>query len=249
LPLRPAIAYNQGKGENCYKIAKGAHGTALGILIADPHVRTADSLFSIISQSRGDCELIGHASGAADAISLCSRLKPDLLLLEAGLSRQSGAPVLPKIKRVTPPTRILLYSTTANENEILDAMRGGADGLLEKSCSRSDFVAAVDRIAAGETHLCARSLDALSRALRRTMRRELRDRSSGLTAREQEVLALVTAGKSSKEIAKQLFVEVSTIETHRTNLMKKIGARNVAQLVQYAFENGLLATGRNAKEL
>jgi len=211
----------------------------LRILIADPHVLTADSLFSIISQGRGDRELIGYASGATHAVSLCSRLKPDLLLLEASISRQNAVAILSKIKKVAPATRILFYCATANENEILDAMRGGADGFLEKSCSRSDFVAAVDRIAAGEIHLCTQSLNALSRALRRTMGRELRDRS-GLTEREQEVLALVTAGNSSKEIAKQLFVEVSTVETHRTNLMKKVGARNVAQLVQYAFENGLL---------
>jgi DNA-binding CsgD family transcriptional regulator len=76
---------------------------------------------------------------------------------------------------------------------------------------------------------------------------ELRNRNR-LTAREKEILLLVAAGNSSKEIAKKLFLGVSTIETHRANLMTKVHARNVAQLVQYAFENGLLATPRSASE-
>ena len=223
-------------------------GLPLRILIADTHVLTADSLFSIISQSRGDCELVGYAGNASDTISLCSRLKPDLLLLDAGISGQSGVRLLPDIKKATPATRILLYCTTANEDEILDAMRGGADGFLEKSCSRSDFVAGVDRVMTGDSHLCARSLNALAKALRRATRHELGDRNK-LTAREKEILLLVAAGNSSKEIAKKLFVGVSTVETHRANLMTKIGARNVARLVQYAFENGLLAAARGASEV
>lgn len=220
----------------------------LRILIADTHLLTADSLFSIISQSRDDCELVGYASGAAETVSLGTRLKPDLLLLDAGVSGQSGARLVREIKKATPATRILLYCTTTNENEILDAVRGGADGFLEKSCSRADFVTAVDRVAAGESHLCTRSLNALAKALRRTTGDELRDRNN-LTAREKEILLLVAAGNSSKEIATKLFLGVSTVETHRANLMTKVGARNVAQLIQYAFENGLLATGRNAKQV
>lgn len=219
----------------------------LRILIADSHLLTADSLFSIISQSRSDCELMGYASGAVETVSLCGRLKPDLLLLDTSIFGHSGARIVREIKKATPTTRILLYCTTTNENEILDALRDGADGFLEKSCSRADFAAAVDRVAAGESHLCARSLNALVRALRRTTGDELRNRNK-LTAREKEILLLVAAGNSSKEIAKKLFLGVSTVETHRANLMTKVRVRNVAQLVQYAFENGLLATGRSASE-
>ena len=229
-------------------LSKASARGPLRILIADTHLLTADSLFSVILQSRGDCELVGYANGAVEAVSLCTRLKPDLLLLDAGVSGQSGARIVREIKKATPATRILLYCTTTNENEILDALRGGADGFLEKSCSRAEFVAAVDRVAGGESHLCARSLNALAKALRRTSGDELRDRNK-LTAREKEILLLVAAGNSSKEIAKKLFLGVSTVETHRANLMTKVGARNVAQLVQYAFENGLVAAGRNAKEV
>src|SRR5205823_490807 len=144
------------------------------------------------------------------------------LLLDASVSGQNGMHVLPAIKKAAPTTRILLYSAAANEKEILDAMSEGADGFLEKSCSRSDFVAAVDRIAAGDSHLCTRSLNALAKALRRNIGHELPDRNK-LTARETEILLLVAAGNSSKEIAKKLFVGVSTVETHRANLMTKVG--------------------------
>jgi DNA-binding NarL/FixJ family response regulator len=216
LPCGPAIAYNCKPVATAIQLRKARPGLRLRILIADTHVLTADSLFSIISQSRGDCELVGYASGIAETVSLCARLKPDLLVLDSAISGQSGVRILPEIKKATPATRILLYCTTANESEILDAIRKGADGFLEKSCSRSDFVAAIDRVLAGESHLCARSLNALARALRGTGREELRDRNK-LTTREKEILLLVAEGNSSKEIARKLFVGVSTVETHRAN--------------------------------
>ena len=76
--------------------------------------------------------MVGYASGAVETVSLCIRLKPDLLLLDAGISGQSGARIVREIKKATPATRILLYCTTTNEDDILDAVRGGADGFWRR---------------------------------------------------------------------------------------------------------------------
>jgi Response regulator containing a CheY-like receiver domain and an HTH DNA-binding domain len=213
---------------------------ALRVLIADEHVLTAESLFLILSHAGKKCELVGRASSAAETVLLCTRHQPDLLLIDSGISAHSGVRLVPEIKRQTPRTRILLYCSVANEHEILAAMRAGADGFLEKSCSRSDFLIAVERTARGDSYLCSKSVNGLANALRRTSLERSPQRAE-LTTREREILKLIVEGQSNKEVAKKLYLSVSTVETHRANLMTKVGARNVAQLVHYALRHNLLS--------
>src|SRR5438105_3289304 len=103
------------------------------------------------------------------------------------------------------------------------------------------------RIAIGDHYLCPRTVNVLAKSLRRKGSQESeKPGRSQLTRREKEILALISAGDSSKEIAKKLFLSVSTVETHRANVMTKIGARNVAQLIQYGFQNGLIKFAQTA---
>jgi DNA-binding NarL/FixJ family response regulator len=195
---------------------------------------------AIISQNNGGCRLVGEAGTADEAISVCERFAPDLLLADLNIPGGGGVPMLTRIKQIGPATRILLYCSQANERDVLAAFRAGADGFLELTCSRSDFLEAVDRLADGDSYLCPKSVNALARSLRETATHAASKSQNGqLTTREKEVLALIAAGNSSKEIAKKLFLSVSTVETHRANLMAKIGARNIAQLIQYALREGL----------
>jgi len=221
---------------------RGSSAHSLRIAIADEHLLTGESLFSMVSQNGHRCELVGEASTAEEAISVCQRFTPDLLLLDLNMPGQSGVALVPKIKRIAPATRILLYCAKVNERDVLAALRAGADGFLEETCGRSDFLQAVDRLVNGGSYLCPKSVDALARSLRRTVGQGVAGNqgNSQLTAREKEIIAFVAAGDSSKEIAKKLFLSVSTIETHRANLMAKIGARNIAQLIHYALREGLV---------
>ncbi len=223
-----------------------AKGKRLRIAIADDHALTRGALFSIISQNGYPCELVGEASTAVEAVTLCQRLTPDLLLFDVNMPGQNPLAVVPKIKRIAPRTRILLYCTEAKRADILGAMRAGADGFLEKTCSRNDFLEAVNRLSKGDNYLCARSINVLATSLRGSAVLQSRDGqpNSELTIREKQILTLVASGDSSKEIAKKLFLSVSTVETHRANLMTKIRARNVAQLIQYGFQHGLVDFGR-----
>jgi DNA-binding NarL/FixJ family response regulator len=220
----------------------GSCARSLRIAIADDHLLTGESLFSMVSQNGHRCELVGEASTAEEAISLCQRFTPDLLLLDLNMPGQGGIALVPKIKRIAPATRILLYCTKANERDVLAALRAGADGFLEETCSRSDFLQAVDCLINGGNYLCPKSVKILALSLSRTAGQGA-TRNEGnpqLTPREKEIIAFVAAGHSSKEIASKLFLSVSTIETHRANLMAKIGVRNIAQLIQYALREGLV---------
>lgn len=211
-------------------------------MIADDHVLTRQSLFSIICQSRRRCELVAEASTAADAIAACQRFAPDLLLLDVDMAGQSAIGVVPAIKQSAPAIRVLLYCAAVKQTDVLAAMHAGADGFLEKTCSRADFLEALDRIAEGRTYLCPKTTNALARSLRGSSMEtgEARDQHAELTPREKQILGLIVEGDSSKEIAKKLFLSISTVETHRANLMTKIGARNVAQLIHYAMRHRLI---------
>ena len=219
----------------------------LRIAIADDHVLTRESLFSMISQGNRNCELVAEASTAAETLLICQRFIPNLLLLDVDIAGKSGVALVADIKRVAPATRVLLYCTTVEEGDVLAAMRAGADGFLEKTCSRSDFLQAIERVCGGDNYLCPRTVNALAKSLRRKgFQKSETQRRPELTRREKEILALIVAGDSSKEIAKKLFLSVSTVETHRANVMTKIGARNVAQLIQYGFQNGLIKFAQTA---
>ena len=221
---------------------RGSAARSLRIAIADDHLLTGEALFLLISQNNGRCELVGEASTAEEAVSICERFTPDLLLLDVNMPGQGGVALVPKIKRVAPATRILLYCSRANDRDVLAALRVGADGFLEETCSRADFLQAVDRLVNGGNYLCPKSVNALVSSLRRaTDHGSARNgENAQLTAREKEIIAYIAAGDSSKEIAKKLFLSVSTVETHRANLMAKIGARNIAQLIQYALREGIV---------
>jgi len=214
----------------------------LRIVIADDHALTRHSLFSIISQSRRSCELVGEANSAAEAISVCQRFTPDLLLLDVDMPGHSAIGIVPELKRNAPATRVLLYCAAVKETDILAAMHAGADGFLEKTCSREDFLEAIDKVADGHTYLCSKTTSALARSLRGSSMKTGGggNRHPELTPREKQILALIVEGASSKEIAKKLFLSISTVETHRANLMTKIGARNVAQLIHYAVRHRLV---------
>jgi DNA-binding NarL/FixJ family response regulator len=207
------------------------------IAIADEHALTRESLFSMILQNEHGCQLVGQAGTPAETLTICRHFTPDLLLLDAHLRGRSSFALVPQIKRISPGIRVLLYCRKADEQDVLSALRAGADGFLEKTCSRSDFLEAMNRLVAGACYLCPKSLNALARSLRGPAEKH----SFGqLTPREKEIIAFVVAGNSSKQIAKKLFLSVSTVETHRANLMAKVGARNIAQLIQYALREGLV---------
>ncbi len=209
------------------------------MIIADDHVLTANSLFAVIRDHRPQYELVGRAGTAEEAVALCRKVRPDLLLLDTTISGQSEIKIVPQVKQFSPGTRILLYCPTANQHEILAGIRAGADGFLEKTCSEFDFFEALDRVTNGENYLCRKTLAKLLSALRSVVTSETRDPGE-LTRREREVLELLAAGETSKTVAKKLFIGVSTVESHRANLMEKLGVRNVAELVQHAFKRGLL---------
>lgn len=173
-------------------------------------------------------------------LSACRETCPDVILLDINLPGESGIDGLPKLRAVCPGARILLCTAQPTDERIIEALRSGADGFFEKTGSWDELTMAVDRVAAGEHYVCARSTAALVRFSRPDAPMSCQQQMKSLTRREVEVVGLVSRGRASKEIADTLGLSVSTVDVHRANVMKKLGLRNAAALVAFAFQAGLM---------
>ena len=142
-----------------------------------------------------------------------------------------------KLRRGNPPLRVLCYAGKASDADILEVLRCGVDGFIGPASNRSDFLDAVARISRGQAYFCAKSSHLLADLACGLRAGTVRD---GLTPRETQVLRFIAAGKTSKEIALLLGLSAATVDTHRQNLMQKLGLHNTAEIVLYAVRKAII---------
>jgi DNA-binding NarL/FixJ family response regulator len=213
--------------------------TSLRIVIVDDNRFLLEVVSRLLRQG-GAYDIVAEADCLAAGLAACKLHLPDLVLLDINLPDGNGIEAVSDFKAASPAARILLCTVEATDDRILDALRSGAHGFLEKTTTWADFTKAIDRVAAGEFYFCARSTAALAQRSTSGSVDLRRRRLASLSARETEVLQLVSRGESSKLAASKLGVSPRTVDVHRSNLMKKIGVHNVAGLVSFAFEAGLM---------
>ncbi|HMJ05285.1 MAG TPA: response regulator transcription factor [Chthoniobacterales bacterium] len=219
--------------------ATGAH-PPVRIVVADDHVFMRELISATLSRQSARYSVLASVGTAAAALAACQEFTPNLLILDVNLPDQNGIEAVPAIKLVSPETHILLCTAFPTEDRIVDALRVGAKGFVEKTNSWDDFLVAVDRVARGDHYFSSKSTGVAPPKAAAALSPSSRISLSSLSPREQEVIRLIARGSTSKEIANKLFISAATVETHRTNLMAKLGVRNVASLVLYAFQNGLV---------
>jgi len=195
---------------------------------------------AMLVRQGGRYKVIAEHGDARTAIRACEELEPDLLILDINLPDLSGIEAVPTIKKIAPKTRILLCTAFVTDERVVDALRSGADGFVEKTNTWKDFVEAIERVSHGEHFFRAQSSPALADPLAIKPVPARSAPTIPLSKREKEVLTLIAHGHTSKEIATKLGLSIGTVETHRTNLMRKLKARNMAGLVVYAFHSGLI---------
>lgn len=179
--------------------------------------------------------VVGEGDDAASGVAACEKFKPDLLILDINLPDQSGVDAVPRIKRVSPATRILLCTAYVSQECATKARQSGAAGFVEKTNTWDDFIAAVQQVSLGKNYFVSGGNGDSDGP------QNLKAAVQVLTQREREILKLIADSGSSKEIASRLGISVATVEKHRTNLMAKLGVRNVAGLVSFAFRSGLVS--------
>jgi DNA-binding NarL/FixJ family response regulator len=217
----------------------------LRILIADDHEVARRGIRSLLESHPG-WEVCAEAKDGRDAVELATSTKPDLVLLDIGMPNLNGLESARQILATSPNVAILILTMHDSDNVIREVLRAGARGFLLKSDAGRDLVAAVEALESQKTFFTPRVsqmvLDGFLNRERKRSEIEDVDHPSGdlLTAREREVIQLLAEGRTSKEVAVTLNLSVKTAETHRTNLMRKLGLHSVADLTRYAVRNGIV---------
>ena len=216
----------------------------LRILIADDHELARRGIRDLLETHPG-WEVCGEAKDGRESADLAISLKPDVVLLDIGMPNLNGLEATRQILAATPDVAILILTMHDSDNVVREGLRAGAKAFLLKSDAGRDLVAAVEALQLQRTFFTTRVsqmvLDGfLNRRRDGQEEREQDPASDVLTSREREVIQLLAEGKTSKEVAVTLNLSVKTAETHRTNLMRKLGLHSVADLTRYAVRNGIV---------
>jgi DNA-binding NarL/FixJ family response regulator len=205
----------------------------IGILVVDDHPIVRQGLVATL-EDEPDFEVVGAASSAEAALTLATRARPDVILLDLELPGLSGIEAIPALLAASPQSRILVFTAYDTEERVLGAVRAGASGYLLKGAAVAEIAAAIRAVAAGGTALAPSAAATLASAVRAP-------RGAGpLTAREREVLRLIAQGLPGKQIAGTLGITERTVKFHTAALIRKLGADNRAQAVALAAQRGLL---------
>ena len=210
------------------------------VVLADDHNLVRAGIRVLLEQMSG-LEVVGEASDGREALALVLREKPDLALLDIGMPGLNGLEAAERIAREAPRTRLVMLSMHANEGYVAQALKLGVAGYLLKEACVGELPVLVDAVRRGETYLSPRISRQVVDALRARMGEgDGASLTELLTPRQREILQLVTEGKSTKEIAGLLDLSVKTVETHRAQIMDRLGIHDVAGLVRFAIRAGLI---------
>ncbi|MEY3398348.1 MAG: hypothetical protein RL220_942 [Bacteroidota bacterium] len=209
---------------------------SLNLLIVDDHQIVIDGLKALLSDQSG-VDLKGEAHSGDEAIQILGLLKIDLVLLDIDMPGENGLKVLARIKKQWPAIKVVMLTMHDEKAMIRAALDNGADGYLLKNCSRDELLSAFGRVMSGEHFLSA---DAHTKLLAPDAPEKRSGLTAELTEREIEILKYIAEGMSNKEIGDKLFISHRTVDTHRTNLMQKLGIHNVAGMVRFAIKEGLI---------
>lgn len=200
------------------------------VFIVDDHYMVIEGIRSLLQHDKR-IELSGHAASTVSCMAFLQGFQPDVILMDINLGDESGIDLCKTVKEKYPSINIIGLSTFNQQTFIQKMMENGASGYVLKNATQEELIEAILTVVKGKTYL---SLEA-SRVLNKKV-----TTSIVLTRREKEVLELIADGLTNNEIAQRLFVSVSTVDTHRRNLLEKFEARNIASLVKIAMQQHLI---------
>ena len=214
----------------------------LRILIADDHEVVRRGLSALLQAQEG-WEICGEASDGREAVEKAKLLKPDFVILDIGMPNLNGLAATRQLTQHDPNFKIIVLTITDSDHVIREALDAGARGFVLKSDAVRDLVSAIDALQRGQMFFTPRVNElVLAGFLEKgtVSPRGAPPKFPSLTPREREVIQLLAEGKSSKEVASVLNLSTKTAETHRSNIMRKLGFHSIRDLVLYAVKNNII---------
>jgi DNA-binding NarL/FixJ family response regulator len=212
---------------------------SIRVLLADDQALVRSG-FRLILETRDDLEVVGEAQDGREAVELARRLRPDVILMDVRMPHVDGVEATRRLGALGSTARVLILTTFDLDEYVYEAIRAGASGFLLKDVQPAQLVEAVRVVAAGEALLAP------------TVTRRLLDHFAGqlpssrpppelarLTERELEILTLLADGLSNAELAERLFLSETTVKTHISSVLRKLGLRDRVQAVVLAYQSGL----------
>jgi DNA-binding NarL/FixJ family response regulator len=211
---------------------------AARILIADDHDIVRRGLRALV-QEEPSWQIVADVPDGRSAVVKTQELRPDIAILDIGMPSLNGLDATKQIMKVNPDTKVLILTMHDSEQLIQNVLNAGARGYLMKSDAGRDLVVAIRALLLGQTFFTQKVAQIVLDTFTARKTTTTKDEFQSLTAKEREVVQLLAEGKSSKEAADVLKVSTKTLETHRSNIMRKLGCHSVTDVVRYAIRNHL----------
>jgi two-component system response regulator NreC len=219
------------------------------VLLADDHTLIRSGIATLL-QSYKDFLVVGEAEDGEEAVRKTGELNPTVVVLDLSMPKLSGIEATKQIKTKHPEVNVLVLTMHENEEYVYQILKSGAAGYVLKSAGKDELIAAIRAAAKGDKFFSPRISQIMAEGYVRRVEQVATEMEPGdvpLTRREREVLALVVAGMTNQQIADQLFISPRTVDTHRTNIMQKLNIHDIANLVRYALEHGIVGSGEGAQ--
>ncbi len=209
------------------------------VVLADDHHIVRRGLRTLL-EGDPDFTVVGEEADGLKVVDLVKRISPDVLVLDLMLPGLNGLEITRQVTEVSSKTRVLILSMHADESYVLSALRNGASGYILKDSEPAEMLRAVREVSAGRRYLSRPLSQRAIEAYAQKAQDQPADAYDTLTDREREILQLTAESSSNTEIAARLGISPRTVETHRTNLMRKLGLQSQTDLIRYALKRGIL---------
>ena len=209
------------------------------LILADDH-QVVRKGFKALLSIEPDLEIVGEAGDGYEALKLTEELQPDVLVLDLMMSGINGLEVTRQLNKKPGHTAIIILSMHSNEAYVLEALRSGAKAYVLKESPSEELVRAIHEVYCGRRYLSSSLTERVIEAYTKNTEAQAIDPYDQLTSREKEILQLAAQGHTNNMIASRFFISPRTVETHRTNFMRKLNLHNHSQLIQFAIRHGLI---------
>lgn len=207
------------------------------VLIVDDHTVVRKGLSALLSADKYGIEVVGEAANGQEAIEKADALAPEVILLDLAMPGMGGLEAIPILQEKVSEARILILTSYAEDDQVVEAIRSGALGYLMKDSSPDELVSTIHNVYMNRISLPP---ELVRKTMLGPQQPETAQTTNDLTSREIDVLRCVAQGKSNKQIASQLSVSPATVRTHVSSLLRKLNLENRTQLALYAKQNDIL---------
>ena len=218
----------------------------ISVIVADDHTLVRRGLVTLLSLNK-DIEVIAEVGDVRVATEITLEKLPDVVMMDLSMPNLSGFQAIRQIKRRAPWVKILVLSAYDNEEYVLETIQSGADGYMLKNTSPEELSTAIKTVSGGGTYFSpaiARIAENAKSQFSLSSNRKGAKIADRLTEREREILQLIAEARTHQQIAEMLHISVRTVDTHRNNIIQKLGLHDTASLVTFAIKNGIVILHR-----